>query len=130
MLRGAPLVLLASLLAGCVSHADRPHALTVDEVFDRIFELDGQRIQVVGFVSECDRFNCAIFSRVASPRRSLPIASSSNFDKSVMGFNNREAIIEATLDIRCLGIRREGRPLMPCTDRADVLKDATLVSAQ
>jgi|TARA_R100000049_G_C1909542_1_gene57233 hypothetical protein len=134
MLRGAPLVLLASLLSACVSYADRPRTWTVDEVLERALELDGQRIQVVGFVSECDRLNCAIFSQADSPRQLLPIGSAPAFDKSVMGFDNREAVVEATLDIACLrsklGTRPDGSPYAPCTDRADVLKNATLVSAK
>jgi hypothetical protein len=143
--RSAAILFVALISASCGPAP--PQVLTVKEVVPRIDELNGQTVDVSGYLSACRGYECVLYrtkqdadewkraiAAVSKSKRPLPlpdppalaIGSGTNFefDAKAASFTNSYVVITGRITNEC---RFEGKPA--CTDRGPDLKPTAIRAA-
>ena len=124
----APICLL-SVATACVHSGAQRNILTIDEVIQKQNKLAQKRIEVRGWITECQTLSCGLFSSANETEDTdfISIGSSSKFDKNVAGMAGRLVIVRARLDPKCLPKSTESEIITVCTDRASTLNNPALI---
>ncbi|UIP06731.1 hypothetical protein LY632_13810 [Erythrobacter sp. SDW2] len=117
-------VLLASLaLAGCIAPGRAENTFTVSEVVDHSSELEGQRINVIGTLSDCQPLSCSLR---AADGYWLSIGKSDEFDYAAERFRGQEVVVAATFTGKCVSDPK-AEIIAVCTDRSETLADPKIL---
>ena len=123
-MRRAVAVLFSSFaLAGCIAPGRAENTFTVSEVVDGSAELKGQRINVVGTLSDCQPLSCGLR---AAGGYWLSIGSSDEFDIAAERFRGQEVVVAATFTGKCV-TKPKSELIAVCGDRSETLADPKIL---
>jgi hypothetical protein len=133
---------MVGTLATPIAAADR--IWTVDEVAQHAWQLNGQIINVRGWLQECRKIDCSLFGSKAdalgfssAPLKHplLEIGSSSDFDSMVANKLPAEILLRAKVDATCIDPKdrtdaKGNRLITFCVDRVNELQPVRLIKIQ
>jgi hypothetical protein len=108
--------------------------LSVDDVVARHEALDGNVVQVRGWIGRCYRFGCILSGSTDKGANWLSLGGSASFDADLerRKAEGHEVIVEGRVKSDCFqhpkgDPRHDPNNLVICTDRADQLADPRLI---
>jgi hypothetical protein len=134
-MQGAVLLLLAAApLANLATAGDGSNVLDVSDVDAWHEALDGQTVQVRGWISVCHVLSCGLAAKPDGRGTFVSLGQSPDFDRDPQ-FQDRtsikEVIVEAVVSRRCFAHGGEAGvmipPPPPCMDRSDQLRSPKLL---
>jgi hypothetical protein len=110
-------------VSGCIASGRADKTFTVAGVISRTPELKGQRINVIGTLSDCQVLSCSLH---AEGGYRLSIGPSDDFDAAAARFRGQDVVVAATFTGDCVDSPNDGL-IVACADRSDTLSNPRML---